>query len=350
MSAKSGSALASLAGGTRSITIEIEQQRAISELARSRATIVYVDARNLYHALLAARGLAWFDVERYFRQKYSSFSDLRKIKYFTSPGLGSLSESLRQYHEALLAIRKNSILEIFLGRNQGREEHGCDHPDCMFLRKLPPQRDPLSKEKQTDVALAIEVLTDVITSDNGVKTILLVSDDSDFVPLIRKLKWLRTNRPQYRDLTVIVRSPGNPCQELMNEADEWLPLSRGDIQRFKMPNTFRRVIGGREVTFNIPRRFRIRELMIERDSLISAVLSGNSLANKRIPNCLRSLIACFADERHAISKEMRALINSIGNRDPKDTVAQTRKLHSLTKIDQELSDKLAALESELSSY
>jgi len=85
------------------------------------------------------------------------------------------------------ALQTCQLIEIVYGKHKPRERTctvtDCTHPTRIFQTY---------EEKRTDVNIAIQVLSDVY--ENNCDRIIIVSGDSDLVPVIHKTKELRPDK------------------------------------------------------------------------------------------------------------------------------------------------------------
>jgi len=145
----------------------------------SQRVITYVDGFNLYYGLKDKgwRRYYWLDIPLLAQNLLKPGQNLVLTKYFTAKVWLPLDKRKRQlaFIEALETL---SGLEIFYGQYQlnPRKCHRCGY------------EDQESKEKMTDVNIAVELLRDAYEDKYDVA--LLISADSDLVPPIQAVKEL----------------------------------------------------------------------------------------------------------------------------------------------------------------
>ena len=140
------------------------------------ATNVYVDGPNLYYGALRDRPVRWLDLTTWCEQLLPDH-DVKRVRYFTAwahPSVERQQVNRQQvYHRALQTSPK---ISVHLGR---------------YLRDTVVLREPRTSNqrrvvkvrlKGVDVALATQLLPDAATGDCD--TVVLVSNDSDFMPTI----------------------------------------------------------------------------------------------------------------------------------------------------------------------
>jgi uncharacterized LabA/DUF88 family protein len=140
--------------------------------------VAYVDGFNLYHGLKAGYGRRyhWLDLQALVRSLLRPDQKLLEVQYFTARIRDNPDAELRQalYLEALMShsIRVRLIEGHF--QDKPRECRNCGARWMVY------------EEKETDVNIAIAMLTDAVS--DVYDTALLVSADSDLRPAVAAVK------------------------------------------------------------------------------------------------------------------------------------------------------------------
>ncbi|MCY4641753.1 MAG: NYN domain-containing protein [Gammaproteobacteria bacterium] len=159
-------------------------------------TIAYIDGFNLYFGSLKGTPYRWLDLSKLVKQlchQQNPDCSLIVIKYYTAEIKVKLSprkdNSYKAQKDYLLSLQahseaQNSKLEIIKGRYsiQPRKYYAYQEP-VDFDNKLSVW---VPEEKQTDVAIATDLLCDVM--DNVCDQAVIFSNDSDLVPALRAVK------------------------------------------------------------------------------------------------------------------------------------------------------------------
>lgn len=145
------------------------------------------------------------------------------IKYYTADIKAKLSSrgvvSCKAQRDYLLSLQahskaQNSKLEIFKGKyNIQRKEYYPHLEPVNFDNKLAVW---VAEEKQTDVAIAVHLLCDVM--DNACDQVVIFSNDSDLAPALNVVK---ARRPKFKIgvVTPIRGEGGKPSADLKRIAD-----------------------------------------------------------------------------------------------------------------------------------
>lgn len=157
-------------------------------------TIVYIDGFNLYYGCLKrSPHCRWLDVTKFanrlINESTNNAYSIVGIKYFTSDVLASLSpngdESIRAQRNYLRALELScsnvEIIKGYYSKFQGNYFKNSDPIDfSQTLEVIRPE------EKQTDVKVSIHMIADAY--EKRCEQQVLVSNDSDFVPVLEMLK------------------------------------------------------------------------------------------------------------------------------------------------------------------
>ena len=189
--------------------------------------IAYIDGFNLYFGLREKgwRRFYWLNVQLLVQNLLKFNQELVMTKYFTSRIIGSPDKKKRQstFIEALETLPN---LEIFYGKYQLNPRE-CLH--CGF-------KDQIPNEKMTDVNIAVEMLSDAVKGKFD--TALLLSADSDLVPLIRAIKNTFTQKR-----IVVAFPPARWSVELQSVAHAFFTIGRVNFTRSLFPDKVKKADG-----------------------------------------------------------------------------------------------------------
>jgi uncharacterized LabA/DUF88 family protein len=184
-----------------------------------RKTIVYIDGFNLYFALKEKnwQSLMWLDLVKLGKGLLRPDQELVRVKYFTARITNDVQKQRRQtaFLDALATL---DGLEIYEGAYQHNRvmcyDCGREWPD--------------SKEKQTDVSIATQMLVDSHVP-NRMDDIILVTADSDQVPAMKAVRGLGKH-------VLIVLPPGRISYlEVQKAADSRLELTKRMFRESLLP-------------------------------------------------------------------------------------------------------------------
>lgn len=189
--------------------------------------IAYVDGFNLYFGLKDKKWKKyyWLNIQMLCKNLSKQNQELIITKYFTSRISRPIDKQKRQstFIEALMTLND---LEIYYGQYQSNPWtcHSCS------------ATIDISKEKMTDVNIAVELLADAFQDRFDVA--LVVSADSDLKGPIQKTKEL------FPDKRVVVAfPPGRSSVELRNIADACFHIGRKKISDSIFPDQLRKTDG-----------------------------------------------------------------------------------------------------------
>jgi uncharacterized LabA/DUF88 family protein len=136
----------------------------------------YVDGFNLYHAIndLQRPALKWLSLKALAQLMLRPADELIGVHYFTAVVHWNAEKSRRHrdYIKALKATGVQVVESYFQNSKKACRQ---------FARSC-----PFYEEKQTDVALAVQVLGDAVSGE--VDRQILVTADADQVPLVRYIR------------------------------------------------------------------------------------------------------------------------------------------------------------------
>lgn len=184
----------------------------------------YIDGFNLYHAIDAIGDhlLKWTDLRALAASYLGPDDTLIRTVFFTA--FNTWDQAKRQRHVNYVNALEATGVEVIRSRFDKVQKH-C-HQQGRFCA--------IREEKQTDVAIAIEVLSDCY--ERGVQRILLITADSDQVPMVTRV------RDKFPDTNVFMIAPPKRlavARELGNACNGVTELSAGRIRRHQMPDEIR---------------------------------------------------------------------------------------------------------------
>lgn len=141
--------------------------------------IIYIDGLNLYESCLSERPKRkWLNLESFCELMHPE-DEIVKIHYFITRLVDapqSVKNNQLHFLDAISALAK---VEVHFGRFR-KDTAVCKVKKCQWpgVRKYDVQ-----KEKKTDVNVAVQMLQDAY--ENHADTFVLVSADTDFVPVIQ---------------------------------------------------------------------------------------------------------------------------------------------------------------------
>lgn len=181
---------------------------------------VYIDGFNLYHAIVALddASLKWIN----FRLLGSSFlrpnEKLNNVIFFTA--VLTWEKEKQQRHKNYIAAQKACGVEVVESNFRKITRH-CSVMDRHCSRH---------EEKQIDVAFAIRVFKDAM--DGQFDRAILVTADSDQVPLVRAMK---SSFPEKRITLASPPGRGGEARELGAVVEDRTPIEAGRLRGCKLP-------------------------------------------------------------------------------------------------------------------
>lgn len=133
---------------------------------------IYIDGFNLYHAIdgLKQPHLKWFNLAALGSRLLRANEILSKVHYFTTVVDWNVGKAER--HETYIAALKAKGVTVTPGNFKMAERH------CKSTGNICPFRE----EKQTDVAIGINIVADAFS--NAFDRMILVTADTDQIPVI----------------------------------------------------------------------------------------------------------------------------------------------------------------------
>jgi uncharacterized LabA/DUF88 family protein len=192
-----------------------------------KQSIVYVDGFNFYYGMVRGTPWKWLDLQRYF-ELVRQDDDIQEIFYFTAAARGSAGQRQGTYLQALETTPK---VTVSVGRYKNKTLT-CGVSAC----PLPgPRRYQGVEEKQTDVAIGVQIVDDAY--QGRAQRIVVVSGDSDLLPALRLVKY----RFPTIEVVVYVPAPRGSVRaaavEMRSVADKPRTLPAEPLKRAQFPNT-----------------------------------------------------------------------------------------------------------------
>ena len=183
-----------------------------------RKAIVYIDGFNLYFAMRDKnwRNLMWLDLVKLGQSLVRPDQELIRVKYFTARIRNNPGKQARQ----------NAFLDA-LGTLEGLDIcEGTYQPNRVLCFDCGREWSD-DKEKQTDVSIAVAMLTD--SHANLVDDIILLTADSDQCPAMRAVRALGKQ-------VLLVIPPGRTDYlEIQKHADSRLELTKRKLRESLLP-------------------------------------------------------------------------------------------------------------------
>lgn len=187
-------------------------------------TACYIDGFNLYHAVdaLGDPALKWANLALLARSYMREGDDLVRTVFFTA--LNTWDAAKRGRHVNYVKALEAHGVEPMLSRFDKVKKH-C-HRQMRYC--------DLREEKQTDVSLAVTMLTDCY--ERGIERIVLVTADSDQVPAVKAIKARFPNT-----IVFMVAPPGRlkNARELGEACDGRTEITRQRLRDCQLPNDIR---------------------------------------------------------------------------------------------------------------
>jgi len=192
-----------------------------------RRVAVYIDGFNFYYGLKSAGGstyreLLWLDFHALSSRLIRADQTLAMVKYFTARVARPPEKQDRQ--RIFLQAVEASGVQILEGQYQDNRLECRQCGSAWFV----------SKEKQTDVRIAVEMLKDA-TLDRW-DTAMLVTGDSDLLPPIQALKEMY---PGKRILVAFPPDRHKSAVRLKQEAHGWFIIKLDQIRSSQLPDPVR---------------------------------------------------------------------------------------------------------------
>lgn len=181
----------------------------------------YVDGFNLYHAIAddpKLRRCKWLNYAALAREHLPPGANLGDVYYFTAYADWDPDKKSR-HKDLILAQRIEPSVQVVLGRFKNKSR------PCWRDQKACWSRE----EKQTDINIAIQLLTDAV--QNKYDTAIVISGDTDLVPAVTRVRQL------FPEKKVGVLLPmGRKAKELEQVASFTLKLWPQKLKKCRLPD------------------------------------------------------------------------------------------------------------------
>jgi len=183
-----------------------------------RRVIAYIDGFNLYHAIdeLRKLHLKWVDLQKLAQSICGEGETLTQVYFFTAYPSWKPA-SLARHQEYVTALRHFGV-KCVIGHFKNKDQT-CKSCGAKWTRH---------EEKETDVAIAVQLMADAFTDQFD--RALIISADSDMAPALRTI---RHHHPR-RSLDVIA-PPGR--FGAARELKPILQITPGRLAKCLLPET-----------------------------------------------------------------------------------------------------------------
>lgn len=199
-------------------------------MSSPRRVVFYVDGFNLYYGLRRSglRRCYWLDPQKLAQSLLRQDQALVCIKYFTSMITPSPDDPGKVDRQLAFveAIQTLPLVRMFYGQYQDRMKP-CEKCKADVWT---------SKEKMTDVNIAVELLTDAY--EDAYDDAILVSADADLVPPIRAVRRLFPNRR-----VVAAFPPGYASKALRRTANAYFTIGEANLRTSLLPDNVTKADG-----------------------------------------------------------------------------------------------------------
>jgi uncharacterized LabA/DUF88 family protein len=161
--------------------------------------IIYVDGFNFYWGLKSKgwRKFYWLDIVGFFSSLLRPHQELVELKYFTAPSIDP--EQGKRQNALFSANKLNPKFKLHFGKYIAKK---------ITCRGTCKESFQSLEEKETDVRIATQMISDVISGKCDIS--ILVSADSDMVPPI---EFIREYKPTHK---IFVYFPPNRYSSNLN--------------------------------------------------------------------------------------------------------------------------------------
>lgn len=181
---------------------------------------VYIDGFNLYHAIdeSGKNELKWISHKALAESFLKKGDELVRVVFFTA--VLTWDHQKQKRHRNFIAAQKAVGVEVIESNFKKATRH------CKVMNRNCKRHE----EKQTDVAIAVNMLEDAMIG--ACDRQVLISADSDQVPLFKKIRQIQ---PQME--LVLAAPPGRETEarELGALATKRSPLTFGRFERCRLP-------------------------------------------------------------------------------------------------------------------
>jgi uncharacterized LabA/DUF88 family protein len=213
-------------------------------------TIAYVDGYNLYYGLKKlcgpARQWRWLNLEAFCERYVPNEYELVEIKYFTARVKPKDSSKRRRQEAFLRALGTLERVTLHFGRY---ERYEAEYP----LAEGPDKGKPVwvwkIEEKESDVKIASHLLLDALVADEPVEAAVLISNDSDQVFPLKKLKQAGIH------VGIVNPHPRRPSGALADIARFYRQVKPGQVTASQLPRRLEDAGG----VFEMPERWAVQD-------------------------------------------------------------------------------------------
>jgi uncharacterized LabA/DUF88 family protein len=181
---------------------------------------VYIDGFNLYHAIdaIGDHSLKWLSLRSLAFSFVKPHEVLNHVRYFTA--VLTWEKEKQQRHKNYIRAQKAIGVDVVESNFRKVARH------CRAMNRYCDRHE----EKQTDVAIAVSVLLDVVNDD--FHRAVLVTADSDQIPLV---KAIREHFPSKRITLAAPPNRGGEARELGAIVHDRTPITEGRIRSCALP-------------------------------------------------------------------------------------------------------------------
>jgi len=182
---------------------------------------VYIDGFNLYHAIdkLGQPALKWLNIWKLCEQHLRQGEALDRVNFFTA--IWPYEQTKQRRHKNYLNALRATGVTVHEGNFKKANRH-CYQQD---------QYCPFREEKQTDVAIAIEMVRDAIAGE--AQRLILVTADSDQVPTAKLLATM----PGIAVTLIFPPGRAGEARDLGNHITDRKELTVGQLLTCPLPRT-----------------------------------------------------------------------------------------------------------------
>jgi len=206
----------------------------------SKDTAVFIDGFNVYHFIdKNDRSLLWLDYMR-LSQLLAPVDNIVSVNYFSALAFWNSNKVLR--HSAYIQALEASGVSVNMGTFADKEKIGLIR-DPEGMRRVTFFKDTFQatrqqffthEEKQVDVAIGVKMYKTACQGD--VQKIILISNDTDFVPVLKEIDgdFPKIRLKVYAPVDVSYSLPSNVGEIVSQKHHKHLRLSQ--IKESQLPD------------------------------------------------------------------------------------------------------------------